>query len=66
MSLISGIIVIEVLNMKKITISWSMYTDKIKDSAWWEKLGSVRVWYNDGKFARATRRAANKVKKAFK
>jgi hypothetical protein len=52
--------------MKKITISWSMYTDKIKDSSWWEKLGSVRVWYNDGKFARATRRAANKIGKAFK
>ena len=52
--------------MQKITFSWSMYTNKIKNSSWWEKLGSVRVWYNDGKFARATRKATDKIGKVFK
>lgn len=51
---------------KRIEFSWSMYTNKIKNSSWWEKLGSVRVWYNDGKISHAVQQTIDRVTKPFK
>ena len=53
-------------NDKRFQVSWSMYTNKIKNSSWWEKVGSIRAWYTDGKMSNAVQRAMDKVTKPFK